>query len=158
MLQEHVLAEEEQMTAARTKQHEEDKHTGIRTDEKKKRSKQGKKGRKIGTQGVDSNKSFRLCCKAWPGTLRHDLLSSSYSRRHRYQVSVLPLPRDTVSLIYMWATPANIRSHFGSCAMTLPLRYRSSSGKSGVEECSVAWSDGVMERRAVQNQPHFHSK
>ena len=46
MLQEHVLAEEEQMTAARTKQHEEDKHTGIRTDEKKKRSKQGKKAGK----------------------------------------------------------------------------------------------------------------
>ena len=45
MAQEHVLVEKEQMTAARTKQREEGKHTGIRM-EKKKRRKQGKKTRK----------------------------------------------------------------------------------------------------------------
>ena len=32
----HVLAEAEQMSAARTKQHDQAKHTGIRTDKTKK--------------------------------------------------------------------------------------------------------------------------
>lgn len=41
MTQEHVLGEEEQMTAARAKQHEEGKHAGIWA-EKKKKTKQGK--------------------------------------------------------------------------------------------------------------------
>ena len=35
----HVLAQEEQRTAARTKQHEEERHTGIRTEKKRLREK-----------------------------------------------------------------------------------------------------------------------
>ena len=35
--EEHVLAEEEPMTAARTKQHEDENHTGIRTKKNEKR-------------------------------------------------------------------------------------------------------------------------
>ena len=92
MTQEHVLAEEEQMTAARTKQHEEEKHTGIRT-EKNERRKQGKKlenRTQDRTQGIDIKNPYRLCYKAEPETLPH-YLPSSYSRRQRYQVSVLPL-------------------------------------------------------------------
>ena len=46
MTQEHVLAEEEQMTAAQTKQHEDEKHTGIRTEKKKEGSKTNKQERK----------------------------------------------------------------------------------------------------------------
>ena len=101
MTQEHTLAEEEQMTAARTKQHEEEKHTGIMTEKTKKRRKQDKK-QENRTQAVDSNKASRLCYKAdsnkasrlcykaEPGTLSPGLPSSSCSRRQRYQVS-LPL-------------------------------------------------------------------
>ena len=67
---EHVLAEEERMTAARPKQREGEKLTGVRTEKKKKKSKQGKKNKKpeSRTQGVDNNKASRLCCKAEPGT------------------------------------------------------------------------------------------
>ena len=56
------------MTAAQTKEHEEDKHTGIR---KEKTRKVGSKAQKQEnrTQGVHSNKISRLCCKAEPGTL-----------------------------------------------------------------------------------------
>ena len=43
MKQEHVFAGERQMTAARTKKHKEDKHTGMMKEKKKK-----KKGRKYG--------------------------------------------------------------------------------------------------------------
>ena len=39
------------------------------------------------TQGVQSNKASRLCYKAEPGTFSH-YLSSSWSRRQRYQVSI----------------------------------------------------------------------
>ena len=39
----HVLSDEDQMTAARTKQYEEEKHTGIRTERNKKTRKQGRK-------------------------------------------------------------------------------------------------------------------
>ena len=46
-LQEQVLAKEEQMAAARTKQHEEEKHTGIRTEKIIKKRTQGKKNKKI---------------------------------------------------------------------------------------------------------------
>ena len=62
------------------------------------RDKQGEK-KKVGskektqenrTQGVHSNKASRLCYKAEPGTLSHHL-PSSYSRRQRYQVSLLSL-------------------------------------------------------------------
>ena len=44
---EHVIAEQEQMTAARTKQYEEAKHTGIRTEKKKTTRNQGKENKKI---------------------------------------------------------------------------------------------------------------
>ena len=58
-----------------------------RTEKTKKRTrKQGKKTRNR-TQGVYSNKASRLCFKAEPGTLSHDLSSSSYSGQQRYQVS-----------------------------------------------------------------------
>ena len=92
----HVLSDEDQMTAARTKQYEEEKHTGIRTERNKKTRKQGRKrkrGRKTRNRirGVDSNKASRLCYKPEPGTLSNGLPSSSYSRQQRYQVSVLPL-------------------------------------------------------------------
>ena len=43
--QEHVLAEEK-VAVVRTKQHEKQKQTGIRTEKEKKRRKQGKKARK----------------------------------------------------------------------------------------------------------------
>ena len=93
MTQEHVLAEEEQMTAARTKQHLDEKHTGIPAKYKKIR-KQGKE-RDNRTQGVNSIKASRLCYEAEPGTLSPALPSSSYSRRQRYQVPALPLSRPT---------------------------------------------------------------
>ena len=89
--QEHVLAEEEQMAAALTKQHEEEKHTGKRT-EKKNRRKQGKQAREsYSRRRYSSSKASRLCCKAQPGTLPHDLPSPSYSRRQRYQGPVLTM-------------------------------------------------------------------
>ena len=82
MTQEHVLAEEEQMTAARTKQHEEEKHTGVRAAGK--RRKEGSKAK---------SKKSRLCYKAEPATLPPDLPSSSYPCLRRYQVTVLPVSR-----------------------------------------------------------------
>ena len=90
--EEHVLAEEEQVTAAPTKQHEEEKHVGIRAEKMKKIRKRDKKqdGR---TQGVDSIKVSRFCNNAKPGALPPDLPSSSYSRRQRHQVPGLPLSR-----------------------------------------------------------------
>ena len=71
--EEHVwiLAEEQQMTAARTKQHEEEKNTGIRTDKKQEMKEARQKKQENRTQGADSNKAFRLCHKAEPGTLSH---------------------------------------------------------------------------------------
>ena len=93
MIQEYTVAGEECMTAAQTRQHDEEKHTGIRTDgENKKSRKQGtKKKQERRTPGVHSNKASRLCYEAEPGTLSHCLPSSSCSRRQRYQVSLLPL-------------------------------------------------------------------
>ena len=60
---EHVLAEEKRVSAARTKQHEEEKHTGIKTD--KNMQKKGNKEKKQANraQSVDSNKASRLCYK-----------------------------------------------------------------------------------------------
>ena len=60
------------MTAAQTKQHDEEKHAGIR---KEKRRKVGSKAEKQEnrTQGVHSNKTSRLCYKVEPGTLSHYL-------------------------------------------------------------------------------------
>ena len=81
------------MTAARTKQHLDEKHTGIPAKYKKIR-KQGKE-RDNRTQGVNSIKASRLCYEAEPGTLSPALPSSSYSRRQRYQVPALPLSRPT---------------------------------------------------------------
>ena len=58
------------MTAARTKEHENDKRTGVR---KEKPIKVGSKAPKQEnrTQGVHSNKLSRLCYKAEAGTLSH---------------------------------------------------------------------------------------
>ena len=61
--------------------------------------KEGSQKSKSRTQGVDSNKASRHCSQAQPGTLAHDLPSSSYSSRRRYQVCVStaavepPLPK-----------------------------------------------------------------
>ena len=63
-------------TAAQTKEHEEDKHTGIRQDTILQVGSKVQKQKKR-TQGVYSNKSSRLCYKAEPGTLSHHLPSSS---------------------------------------------------------------------------------
>ena len=72
------------MTAARTKQYEEEKHAGIRTEKRRKEGSKAKKTINL-THGVDSNKASRLCYKTEPGTLSHDLPSPSYSRQQRYQ-------------------------------------------------------------------------
>ena len=64
------------------------KHTGMK---KKKRRKKCKKKQENRTQGVDSNKAPRLCYKAETGILSHGL-STSYSRRQRYQLQVAVLP------------------------------------------------------------------
>ena len=66
----HVLADEEQMSAERTMQYDE-KHTGIRTEKKKKKRNQGQKA--SNRQGVDRNKAPRLCYNAERGTLSRDL-------------------------------------------------------------------------------------
>ena len=67
------------------------KHIGIR---KKKRRKVGgtAQEQENRAQGVHSNKASRLCYKAEPGTLSY-YLSSSFSHRQWYQVSLLPLSR-----------------------------------------------------------------
>ena len=81
-----------QMTAALTKQHEQEKHTRYRDkDEKNKSRRKQREKQKNRTQGVDSNKACRLCYKAEPGTLPPDLPSSSNSRQQWYQVPVRPL-------------------------------------------------------------------
>ena len=80
------------MTAALTKQHEQEKHTRYRDkDEKNKSRRKQREKQKNRTQGVDSNKACRLCYKAEPGTLPPDLPSSSNSRQQWYQVPVRPL-------------------------------------------------------------------
>ena len=71
MTQEHVLAEEDEATRRRET---------YRDNKDRNRRKQASKAKK------QEN-------KAEPGTLPHDLPSSSYSRRQRYQVSVPPLSR-----------------------------------------------------------------
>ena len=78
------------MTAAQTKEYEEEKPTGIRKAKIRKVGSNEKK-QENRTQGVHSIKAFRLCYKAEPGTLSHYLPSSFCSRRQRYQVSLLPL-------------------------------------------------------------------
>ena len=80
------------MTAARTKQHE-GKDTGIRKEKIRIVGSKAKKGKKILLKASMSivTKASRLFYKAEPGTLSHDLPSSSYSRRQRYQVSELQL-------------------------------------------------------------------
>ena len=78
------------MTAARTKEHEEQKHTGIWKEKIRKVGSKEQKQENL-TEGTHSNKYSRLCYKAEPGTLSHHLPYSSYSRRQRYQVSLLPL-------------------------------------------------------------------
>ena len=81
----HALAEVK-MTAARTKQHQKEKHiVTTRTEKNAKKKKQENR-----TQSVDSNKASRLCYKAEPGTLPHELPSSSYARRQRC-IHVYPL-------------------------------------------------------------------
>ena len=73
------------MTAAQTKEHEADKHIGIR---KEKMIKVGNKAQKQEnrTQGGHTKRVSRLCFKAEPGTLSHYMSSSSCSRRQWYQV------------------------------------------------------------------------
>ena len=66
MTQEHVLAEEEQMTAARAKQREEGKHAGIWAEKKKKKTKQGK------TQDVAENTQ----------TVRHGTIKKRNETKH----------------------------------------------------------------------------
>ena len=70
------------MAAAQTKEHEDDEDTGTR---KEKMRKIGGKAQKQEnrTQGVHSNKVSRLCYKAEPATLSHNLPSASCSRRQR---------------------------------------------------------------------------
>ena len=58
------------MTAARTKLHEEEKHTStgiLRTETKQKRRKQCKERKENRTSGINCNKASRLCYKAEPG-------------------------------------------------------------------------------------------
>ena len=74
------------MTAARTKEHEEQKHTGIWKEKIRKVGSKEQKQENL-TEGTHSNKYSRLCYKAEPGTFSH-YLSSSWSRRQRYQVSI----------------------------------------------------------------------
>ena len=56
------------MTAAQTKEYEEEKPTGIRKAKIRKVGSNEKK-QENRTQGVHSIKAFRLCYKAEPGTL-----------------------------------------------------------------------------------------
>ena len=86
----HVLADEEQMTAGRTKQYEEETHTGIRTEKKKGEAREKKQ--EIVLKASIITKFPVSCYKAEPGTLSHDLPFSSYSySQQRCQVSLLPL-------------------------------------------------------------------
>ena len=98
------------MDATQTKGHE-DKRTGMHEKKSEnycKTKKEKLEARHKSTQAIKSyarrlhsNKSYRLCYKAETGTLSHLLLSSSYSRRQRYQGSLLPLssppPREQIN-------------------------------------------------------------
>ena len=56
----HTLAEEGQMTAARTKQHQREKHTGVSTDKNRKRRKPWATKQESRTLGVENNKASCL--------------------------------------------------------------------------------------------------
>ena len=71
------------MTASQTKEHEEDKDTGIRKEKMRKAGSKAHKKQENRTQGVRSKKVSCLCYKAEPGTLSHYMISYSCSRRQR---------------------------------------------------------------------------
>ena len=90
MAQEENVLAGEQMTGARTKLTPRRETCRDYRGEKKERRKRDKT-QENRTRGVDRNRASHLCYKAEQGTLPPDLPSSSYSRRQRYQVSVLSL-------------------------------------------------------------------
>ena len=77
------------MSAAQTKEDEEEKHTGIRNDNIRKVGSKSKR-QENRTRGVRGSKASRLCYKAEPGplTVSRYLHSSSCSHRQRYRVSL----------------------------------------------------------------------
>ena len=85
------------MAAAQTKEHEEDKHTGMQEKNKKRKkrkekrndkyfvgSKPQKQARKSYSRRLHSNKSFRLCYKTKP---RPDLVLVLYTRTYSKYIS-----------------------------------------------------------------------
>ena len=94
--EERVLAQEEQVTAAWAKQHEDDENdTELMQRKRKKKEGRQRSKKVVGNPSIVTK--VPVCYKAEPETLPPDL-PSSYSRRQRYQVgtaAVAPPPPRT---------------------------------------------------------------
>ena len=129
------------MTAAQTKHHEEEKHTGIRKEKLKKVGRKAKKNENR-TEGVHCNKASRLCYKVEPRTLSHYLPSSSCSRRQWYKVLLLLYSPSITIFHQALSTHTRRRAYRSTYSVTWLLRgkpdaLQGNQAQNGITSASV---------------------